>query len=54
MNLQMGNRGAKTDPGPAFPWDRILWPNGTSMVRYNYVTRDWQEEHVFPPDIVTP
>lgn len=40
-------KGAKLDPGPAFPWD-LLGSKQTHVVRWDYDTRDWL--HVMPEE----
>lgn len=40
LNSYIGNaKGAKLDPGPAFPWDYVSWPG--KVARYDYEERDW-------------
>lgn len=34
-------KGAKLDPGPAFPWDRIVWPERSWVLTYDYAANDW-------------
>lgn len=33
--------GAKLDPGPAFPWDRIRWPERSWVLTFDYGSGEW-------------
>lgn len=33
--------GAKLDPGPAFPWDRIIWPARSWVLTFDYDSGKW-------------